>query len=95
MKLFARFIDQNIVRTRWSSANLTEEGWCEIEKEPNLLAGEYLSFDSDLKIIVIRKREKSVAEIIMEEKAKKEAESFTPAVVADLVRRVGALERRG
>ncbi len=69
------------------------EGWYWIEREPDIMSGEYLEIVGDA--IVIKKRVKTPDQLAAEEKAKKEAELFTPTVVADLLRRVEALEQKG
>ena len=74
MKLLAMLCGPNEIRMKWAPDNWNGEGWCKIEREPDFAAGEYLSFDEDLKTIVILKREKSADGLASEAAAAVRAE---------------------
>jgi len=52
---------------RWLSQ--PEEGWYEIEREPDFHGGEYLEYDEKNDCIVIKKREKSAEELEAEKQS--------------------------
>jgi hypothetical protein len=92
MKYLAQITDQNSVVIRTVPDDFSLAGWYPIEREPDFMGGEYLELVGDT--IIIKKREKTPDEVAAEEKMKKDAESFTPAALADLVKRVEALEKK-
>ena len=76
VKLFARKepVGVAVGKMCWSSKctlqTYTEaEGWYEIEREPDLVAGEYLEYDEKAGRIVIKKREKTAEQLEAEKQA--------------------------
>lgn len=93
MKLFAFFVSANETRMKWAPDNWSGDGWHEIPKEPDFVVGEYLEFDPTLDTIVIKKREKTPAQIAAEEKAIANRAIMQPEVMRDLLRRIEVLEK--
>lgn len=67
MKLYAQIRNPNEYRLSWD--NSKEDGWYEIEREPNVEAGEYLEYDAGNDCVVIKKREKSAEELESEKQS--------------------------
>jgi hypothetical protein len=93
MKLFAKIVSDNETHQKYAPEAWIEAGWYEIDREPE--RDEYLSFDPELKTIVIKKREKTTEQVAAAVKKEEDAALFTPATMRDLLKRVEALEKKG
>ena len=69
-KLYVKILSPNCQERQWSSRELfREDGWYELEREPEIEVGEYLEYDPENDCIIIKKREKSTEELEAERKA--------------------------